>query len=376
MPDSPENPSSRSASDKERSKQQSRPVSAKGAAKPAGGTAKKSAGPTAKKQSGGTAKTAPKNGSRPAAGKGGTGNRSPKPGGGRGAPPPRRSPATLMTWGLVGLVLVVLVVLVVVYIAGGNKSQTAGANYPAASSQLMSQVTSVPASVYDEVGVTAPSPGEVSPQTKLPGQKALVIDSKPGIYYFGAEYCPYCAAQRWGLLTGLARFGTWSGVGLMESSSTDVYPSTHTFTFDKATFTSKYVTFKSTEYYSNHNPTGTGYTVLQVPTKQEAALITKYDNSTYLPGVQANSFPFVDYGNAWGSSGAQFDPTVLQGLTWSQIASNLDDPTNPVTQSIIATANYVSAATCDIDGMVPSSVCSSKGVTEALKALKTQGSSS
>jgi hypothetical protein len=41
-----------------------------------------------------------------------------------------------------------------------------------------------------------------------------------------------------------------------------------------------------------------------------------------------------------------------------------------VTQAIIASANYLSAGTCAIDGQQPASVCTSKGVTAASKSLK------
>jgi hypothetical protein len=40
-------------------------------------------------------------------------------------------------------------------------------------------------------------------------------------------------------------------LGNMQSSSTDVYPNTQTFTFCKATYTSPYIVFKPDEYYSN-----------------------------------------------------------------------------------------------------------------------------
>ena len=40
----------------------------------------------------------------------------------------------------------------------------------------------------------------------------------------GAEYCPYCAAERWSMIVALGRFGTFSGLQTMRSSSTDSRP--------------------------------------------------------------------------------------------------------------------------------------------------------
>ena len=39
-------------------------------------------------------------------------------------------------------------------------------------------------------------------------------------------------------------------------------------------------------------------------------------------------------------------------------------------KAIVAGANYLSASVCHIDGQHPASVCASKGVTAATKALK------
>ena len=46
---------------------------------------------------------------------------------------------------------------------------------------------------------------------------ALTADGKPEVLYVGAEYCPFCAAERWPVVVALSRFGTWSGL-----SATDV----------------------------------------------------------------------------------------------------------------------------------------------------------
>ena len=35
----------------------------------------------------------------------------------------------------------------------------------------------------------------------------------------GAEYCPYCAAQRWAMIVALSRFGTFSGLTTVHSAS-------------------------------------------------------------------------------------------------------------------------------------------------------------
>ena len=106
----------------------------------------------------------------------------------------------------------------------------------------------------------------------------------------GAEYCPYCAAQRWSTIVALSRFGTWSGLGNMASYSGDVYPNTPTFTFINAKYTSKYVVFKSVEMYTNYIDAATSYYAkLQTPTAQEQHEISTYDTSKYIKGLTSES---------------------------------------------------------------------------------------
>jgi len=378
----------RTAADKEKSRQASRPISGKEAAKGVAGQpgkSQKSAGqkPAAKggpakggqsrgDQAGGRS-TAGRSGKGPApkgpTPKGGGGQRPPRSGG-RPAPtgPPRRSPTALLTWGAVALVLIIVIVLVVVKISSSSTSTGGSTAFIPTSQQIVNDVTNIPPSVYDKVGVTS-SVTQVVPPTIVKGQKPLVVAGLPGIFYFGAEYCPYCAAERWAIVASLSRFGKWANLGDMTSSTSDVFPGTQTFTFLKAKLTSPYVGLQTAEVYSNQPAASGGYQPLQQITPAQNSLVSTYDNSKYFPGTQGNSFPFVSIGNKALVSGASFSPSILQGLSRSDIASNLNDPTNPATQAIVAASNYLSASTCSITGEMPASVCTSKGVTEAAKAL-------
>ena len=235
-------------------------------------------------------------------------------------------------------------------------------------------MTNIPLSVYNTVGVTS-STLAVSQPKILSNQPPMVLNGKsPGMLYYGAEYCPYCAAQRWAMVAALSRFGTWSGLQITASSHTDFAPATHTFSFNGATLTSPYITFTGIEQYTNV-PTTSGpnpYTTLQNPTKAEAAILSKYSSSQFLPNTSQSggiSFPFVDVDNKALFSGASYDPIALAGLSWTDIAGNLSDPTNPVTQAIVATANYMSATICASTKGQPGDVCTSSGVKTAAKAL-------
>ena len=47
------------------------------------------------------------------------------------------------------------------------------------------------------------------------------MDGKPGVLYIGAEFCPFCATERWAMVNALGRFGTFSGLKITNSSTTD-----------------------------------------------------------------------------------------------------------------------------------------------------------
>jgi hypothetical protein len=58
--------------------------------------------------------------------------------------------------------------------------------------------------------------------------------------------------------------------------------------------------------------------------------------------AQSGAVPFLDIGNRYILSGAQYDPQVLAGP--AQIASQLSNPSSPVAQAIDGSAKVIIAA--------------------------------
>ena len=153
------------------------------------------------------------------------------------------------------------------------------------------------------------------------------------------ESCPFCAAERWAVVIALSHFGTWSHLGATTSSSTDVYPSTATFSFRNATYRSPYLALRTTELADN-----VGHPLLAL-TPLDTELIGRYDVPPYVNNVdQSGSVPFLDIDNQYILAGAQYDPQVLAGLSIGQIASRLRDPGSPVARTIDGSANVLIAA--------------------------------
>ncbi len=303
----------------------------------------------------------------------GKGGNTPRPGGKAGAATasaPRANRTALITWGAVGLVVVIVAVLIIVKVTSNGPANLSYTPVTPAPASVVHDVTNIPLSVYNTVGVTS-STAAVTPPTIIKGKPPLSIGGKsPAMLYIGAEYCPYCAAERWGIAAALSRFGTWSGLQITASSYTDVDAQTHTFSFVSANLTSPYLTFVPVEAQSNVPLAAGGYANLEKLTTQEsqdyATLAQQYVQG-YQPG--SLSYPFVNIGNVALISGPSYDPGILAGLTWTEIAGGLSDPTNPVTQAIVSTANYISASVCASTKGQPGDVCTSSGVKAAAKSM-------
>jgi hypothetical protein len=232
--------------------------------------------------------------------------------------------------------------------------------------ELLNEVSSVPGSVFNAVGTNEPLAYTLSQPFVFTGKPPMTLNGRtPSMIFYGAEFCPYSAAARWSVVVALSRFGTWKGLKTTSSSPTDVYASTSTFTFRTATLSSSYINFVGIERYGNTLlPDGAGYAPLENPTPAEQQLLDTYSKlaKTYTGCV---GFPFTDIDNKMVLANSTFSPAALTGLSWGEIASNLDDTTNPVTQAIVAGANFVSAGVCAATDQRPASVCTSSGVEEA-----------
>jgi hypothetical protein len=183
------------------------------------------------------------------------------------------------------------------------------------------------------------------------------------VCFYGAEFAPYAAAERWPLILALSRFGTFNQLGLMQSSSTTAFANLSTFTFWQSRYSSKYLVLQHVERYSALNPTGGRYERLETPNAREAAAVSAYSSSS-------TNFALVDVANRWVLNGSSYSPTVLDGLTQSQIAGDLTSPASQLTQALLASANQITATICSADGEMPTSVCASKGVEAADDVLK------
>ena len=93
-----------------------------------------------------------------------------------------------------------------------------------------------PAPVFDAIGVHRRPSQLVAPTVLSRPTAAEVSSGKPEVLFVGAEYCPFCGAERWPLIVALARFGHFSRLKNMQSAPLSVFPGIQSFSFVGATY--------------------------------------------------------------------------------------------------------------------------------------------
>lgn len=265
----------------------------------------------------------------------------------------------------IALVFLVLVVEILAKAAGGGSvtPQTISSyvNKPVPASLVRTLDTASQAGLRFTGG-----PAPLSVQVKVSNATGPVKGG-PTLFYQGANFCPYCAAERWATILALLRFGRFTGLHYMASNPNDVYPNTPTFTFDKMTYTSAYLHFDAAETVNR-----TDTAPLQTPSKANNAALTKYDSVKYVGQAAANgpTIPFLDLANRYVWVGAPYNPTDLASKLWPTIAQELVTAArtgsgNANVLAILHGANIYTAAICSADGERPAAVCSAPGVVAA-----------
>jgi hypothetical protein len=281
------------------------------------------------------------------------------------APARPRPRATWFAWGLLTVILVGVTVLIVYALTRGTTPVDVS-RASVTSSDVLASLSSLPPSVDDAVGAgTAATP--LTPPVLVSGQAPLVSAGKPEVLFVGAEYCPFCAAERWPLVLALSRFGRFTVLHNVQSAPNDAFSGIQSFSFVHSEYSSRYVSFTGVELYSTTVDAKGNYAKIASLTSGQASLLAHEG-----VGAQTNgspSMPFVDIANRMVTSTSGFSPAVLVGQSQSAIVGALDQPGKPIADAVVAAANELTAGICQATGGQPGDVCSSKGVRDADTAL-------
>lgn len=250
----------------------------------------------------------------------------------------QRRRALTILGAVVGVAVVVVVVAIIAISSNGNGKT---GNRQSADPGVVKLATSVSPATFVTVGK-----GTAEVVSKKIADPPLTAGGKPEVLYIGGEFCPYCAAERWSLVTALSRFGKFSNLSEVRSAKND--GNYATFSFHGAHYTSPYLTFVPKEEEDRNGKP------LDQLTKSENAIFTKYTSGT---------FPFLDYGGKFVQTTQNYDPAVLGTMNQKQIASQLNNPGSAVAKGIVGGANVVTATICKLTNNQPTNVCLAPAIT-------------
>jgi hypothetical protein len=244
---------------------------------------------------------------------------------------------------------------------------------------VLHELVSTPLSVQNAAGLGAQTS---SPFTAVTGRPPLIATVNgpaggqrvPEVVYVGADYCPYCAIERYALVLALSRIGTFHGLTTTVSGAND--GSIPAFSFHGASYASAFAAFRGYEAEDRNGAP------LDTPPPAVKSLWTA--QSQALSG--SIGFPFLNFGGKFALSG---EPAGLQrtastligsngrgaGLSMSQLVEGIHHPGSTFgsifgASAILSEANYIDGAVCVLDGGKPATVCGAAGVRAAEAVLR------
>ena len=183
---------------------------------------------------------------------------------------------------------------------------------------------------------------EVSEDTVRRGGKLTV-------FFMGAEYCPYSAAERWAIVRSLQKFGQWEGLKQTISAARDQpFLNLPTYDFTEATYNSPHIEFVAREIKDRE------FKPFQKLMKTEEKIVRKHDPK--------KEIPFLLLGGRFMQIGSGFPPKIFIGHTFRQTETELKKVESEIRKTIDEEANIITALLC-LSGLPPE-LCKEAGTAQ------------
>ena len=180
-------------------------------------------------------------------------------------------------------------------------------------------------------------------------KEPMMRDGKLFVFFMGAEYCPFCAAERWSIVRGLQKFGQWNGLKQTMSAARDEpFLNLPTYDFTEATYTSSHIEFVARELKNRE------FKPLQKLQKTEEKLVRKFNPE--------KEIPFLLVGGRFMQVGSGFSPKIFIGHTFRQTETELKKIESEIRKTIDAEGNIIAALLC-VSGLPPE-LCKETGLAE------------
>jgi hypothetical protein len=176
---------------------------------------------------------------------------------------------------------------------------------------------------------------------KRPSGKSLV-------FFMGAVFCPYCAAERWAIVAALSKFGTWEGIVDDSSAGHDEkYLNIPTLNFTRANYESKLVEFVGRETADRN------FEPLQELDDKDYQILDTFNPDQIIP------FLLID--GQFMQVGSGYSPQLLEGLDHAKVRTALSDTNSAVGKALESESNNIVAMICKgIGGKAE--ICSSESI--------------
>jgi hypothetical protein len=183
---------------------------------------------------------------------------------------------------------------------------------------------------------------------KIPSGKSLV-------YFMGAGFCPFCAAERWAIVKALERFGKWEGLVEDKSAGHDEkYLNVPTFNLARAKYSSEHVEFAGKETADRN------FEPLQELGDSDFEILDMYNPDQMIP--------FLLLDGQYMQVGAGFSPELIQNMSHEQVQTELGKPDSALGKAIQAEIDNITALVCKSTGGTEEA-CSSDHVKELVGKL-------
>lgn len=154
------------------------------------------------------------------------------------------------------------------------------------------------------------------------------------IFFMGAGFCPYCASERWAIVSALNNFGRWQG--LVETASADhdeKYLNIPTLNFARAKYTSEYLEFVGRE------TTDRNFEPLQELDERDYEILDTFNPDQIIP------FLLID--GQFMQVGSGYSPQLLEGMSHAKLKAEVQNPASSVGKAIKTEADNITALICN-----------------------------
>ncbi|HXV47109.1 MAG TPA: DUF929 family protein [Nitrososphaera sp.] len=153
------------------------------------------------------------------------------------------------------------------------------------------------------------------------------------VFFMGAGFCPFCAAERWAIVGALSNFGKWEGLAETTSADHDEkYLNIPTVNFARAKYESEYVEFVGRETADRN------FEPLQELGEKDYEILDTFNPDEIIP------FLLVD--GQFMQVGTGYSPQILEGMDHAKVRAELANPASPVGKAIRAESDNIVALVC------------------------------